>query len=167
MLSLRERMVEDMILAGLAESTKKSYLRQVEGLTRYYMIAPEELTERQVREYFLCLREKKKVSRGSFQQALGGIRFLYDVTLENDWTLFSKKRSPCLSKSVCRTRGRTRRYERYSPRFAIRSIVHVCARCTPVDYASARRQVFRSRRSTRNRCCSGLSANVTSSASSR
>jgi len=167
MLSLRERMVEDMILAGLAESTKKSYLRQVEGLTRHYRIAPEELTERQVREYFLYLREKKKVSRGAFQQALGGIRFLYYVTLENDWTLFSKKRLPCLSKNVCRMRGRTRRSERCSPRFAIRSIVHVCTRCTHVDYASARRQVFRSRRLTRNRCCFGLSANATSSVSFR
>ena len=55
MLSLRERMVEDMILAGLAESTKKSYLRQVEGLARHYMIAPDELSERQVREYFFVL----------------------------------------------------------------------------------------------------------------
>lgn len=98
MLSLRERMVEEMILAGLAKSTQQSYLRQV-------------------REYFLYLREKKKVSRGAFQQALGGIRFLYYITLENDWSLFSKKRSPFLSKSVCLTLARTRRCERCWRRF--------------------------------------------------
>jgi hypothetical protein len=92
-------MVEDMILAGLAESTKKSYLRQVEGLARHYMIAPDKLTERQVREYFLYLRETKKVSRGAFQQALGGIRFLYDITLDHNWSLFSKKDRRATSKT--------------------------------------------------------------------
>lgn len=164
---LRERMVEDMILAGLAESTKKSYLRQVEGLARHYMIAPDELSERQVREYFLYLREEKQVSRGAFQQAIGGLRFLYHITLDRDWSLFSKKRSPCRFKNVCRTRGRTRKCERYWPRSASRSIVHVCARCTHVDYASVKRRGFRFRRSIRNGCCSKLSANATSNASFR
>jgi hypothetical protein len=161
---LRERMVEDMILAGLAESTKKSYLRQVEGLARFYTTAPDELSERQVRDYFLYLREEKQVSRGAFQQAIGGLRFLYYVTLENDWTLFSKKRSPCHFKNVCRTRGRTRKFERCSRRFGIRFIVHACARCTHVDYASVKRRGFRFRQSTLDRCCLRSPANATSNA---
>ena len=166
MLSLRERMVEDMILAGLAKSTQRNYLRQVEGLARHYMIAPDKLSERQVREYFLYLREEKKVSRGTFQQAIGGIRFLYYVTLDRDWSLFSKKRSPCHFKNVCQTRDRTKKSERYWRRSANRFIVHACARCTHVDCASVKRRVFRSRRSTRGRCCLRLSASVTSNASS-
>ena len=131
MASLRERMIEDMILAGHAPGTRRNYLEQVQGLAKHYMIAPDRLTEQQVRDYFLYLREKKKVARGTFETALAGIRFCFFITLDRDWPLFSKKRSPCRSKSVCPTLDRTRKSVNCSVQSAIPSTGRACVRCTP------------------------------------
>jgi len=63
MASLRERMIEDMILAGFTPGTRRTYIEQVRWLAKHYMIAPERLSEQQVRDYFLYLREEKKAGR--------------------------------------------------------------------------------------------------------
>ena len=123
MTSLRERMIEDMILAGREPSTRRNYLEQVRNLAKHYMIAPERLTEQQVRDYFLYLREEKKVARGTFQTALAGIRFCFFVTLDRDWPLFSKKRSGCRCRSVCPTLARMKRSKRRSERAALADFV--------------------------------------------
>ena len=131
MASLRERMIEDMILAGYTPGTRRTYLEQVRWLAKHYMIAPDRLTERQVRDYFIYLREQKKVARGTFETARAGIRFCFFITLDRDWPLFSKKRSRCRSRSVCPTLDRTRKFANSSARSITQSIVRVCARCTP------------------------------------
>lgn len=130
MASLRELMIGDMILAGFKPGTQRNYLRQVELLAGHYMTPPDQLTEQQVRDYFLYLREEKQVSRGSFQQARAAIRFLFYATLDRDWSLFSKKRSPCRCRNGCPTRDRTRRSGNCSARSACRSTAHACVRCT-------------------------------------
>lgn len=130
MASLRERMIEDMILAGHTPGTRQTYLYQVRGLSKHYMIAPDQLTERQVRDYFIYLRQQKKVARGTFETARAGIRFCFFITLDRDWSLFSKKRSRCRCRSVCPTRDRTRKFANSSARSATPSIVPACVRCT-------------------------------------
>jgi hypothetical protein len=102
-------MTEDMRLAGFTPGTQRNYIQHIESLARHYMIAPERLTEGQVRDYFMYLREEKQIARGTFQIARAAIRFLYCITLDYDWSLLSKKRSPCRSRSVCLTHGRTRK----------------------------------------------------------
>lgn len=130
MASLRERMIEDMILAGYTPGTRQTYLNQVRWLAKHTMIAPDQLTEQQVRDYFIYLREQKKVARGTFETARAGIRFCFFITLDRDWSLFSKKRSPGRSRSGCPTLDRTRKFANFSARSAIPSIVPACARCT-------------------------------------
>lgn len=130
MTSLRERMIEDMILAGYTPGTRRTYIAQVRGLAKHYMIAPERLSEQQVRDYFIYLREQKKVARGTFETARAGIRFCFFITLDRDWSLFSKKRSPCRCRSVCPTLGRTRKFANSSARSITPFIVPACARCT-------------------------------------
>lgn len=130
MASLCERMIEDMILAGHTPGTRQTYLNQVRGLSKHYMIAPAQLTEQQVRDYFIYLREQKKVARGTFETARAGIRFCFFITLDRDWSLFSKKRSPCRSRSGCPTLARTRKFANSWARYAIPSIAPACARCT-------------------------------------
>ena len=129
MTSLRKRMIQDMVLAGYKPSTQDGYIRQVRYLAEYYHCPPDRITEKQVRNYFLYLREEKKVARGTFQNAYAAIRFFFYMTLDRDWSLFSKKRWRCHSKNGCLMPGRTRRCEHSSGRFATRSIVRVCARC--------------------------------------
>ncbi len=130
MASLRELMIGDMILAGFKPGTRRNYLRQVELLAKHYGTPPDKLTEQQVRDYFLYLREQKQVARGSFQLARAAIRFLFFISLNRDWSLFSKKRSRCRFRNGCPTRDRTRKSANCSAPSAFRSTARACVRCT-------------------------------------
>jgi len=84
---LRKRMIQDMELAGFAAKTQSSYIRAVEGLTRYYMRSPDQLSEEEIRAYFVHLTCERKQARATVTIALCGIKFLYEKTLKRDWSL--------------------------------------------------------------------------------
>ena len=50
---LRKKMVEDLQLRGYAERTQSSYARSVRQLENYWHVSAEEISEQQVRDYFL------------------------------------------------------------------------------------------------------------------
>lgn len=81
MTALRQKMIEDMQLRGLAERTQQSYLAAVRGLAMYYHKAPDEVSEAEIRAYFLYLKNEKKVSASTQNQVLSGLKFLYRYTL--------------------------------------------------------------------------------------
>ena len=81
---LRQRMIEDVKLAGYAASTQDGYVRAVSKLAEYYEQSPDTLTDDQIRAYFLYLKETKKFARGSMSVAFSGIRFFYDKTCPKD-----------------------------------------------------------------------------------
>lgn len=85
---LRERMLEDMQLRGLALKTRKAYLDGVVGLVKFYHIAPEQITEEQIRRYFFYLRDEKQVAEGTFSIHFYGIKFLFETTLGRQWPAF-------------------------------------------------------------------------------
>lgn len=103
--ALRKRLLEDMQLAGLAESTQKNYLAAAEQLGKHFRKSPECLSERQLESYIRYLLEEKKVARGTFQNQFHALRFLYLNTLAVDWHLFVKKKSRCRFKNACRKPG--------------------------------------------------------------
>lgn len=82
--SLRERMREDLKLAGFAESTQDGYVRAVRKLAEHYGQSPDTLSDQQIRDYFLHLKEDRKFARGSMSVAFSGIRFFYDKTCPKD-----------------------------------------------------------------------------------
>ena len=49
----RARMIDDMILAGLAEGTQKLYVQAVRRLAAHYHRSPDLLSEEEVRSYLL------------------------------------------------------------------------------------------------------------------
>ncbi len=59
MTTLRQKMKEEMILFGLAESTQDKYLKILIKLRDFYDISPAKLTHEQVRQYLLYLKSKK------------------------------------------------------------------------------------------------------------
>ena len=109
MTPLRQRMIEEMRVAGLAAGTKTNYLQAVRSLAAYYMRSPEELSEAEVRTYLLHLRDEKGIALGTFKTNHGGIQFLYGRTLERDWPLFSKKEFARRNSGGCPTCFRMRR----------------------------------------------------------
>ncbi len=74
MSELRNRMIQDMKLAGLVEKTSETYLRGVRQLAAYYMIRPDQLSERQVQDYLLYVRDDLGVARGTFIPMFHGLK---------------------------------------------------------------------------------------------
>ena len=97
---LRQRMIEDMTLAGLSARTQQVYISVVRGLAAHYKRSPALLTEEEVRSYLLDLRDRG-AARGTFKTSHYGIRFLYCQTLNRDWAVFGKKRFGSPSRSGC------------------------------------------------------------------
>jgi site-specific recombinase XerD len=85
MTALRQKMIEDMQLHGFAERTQKSYMQAVRQLAEYYNKPPDQISEEDLRRYFLYLKNVKKVSRSTITLALCGIKFLYERTLNRQW----------------------------------------------------------------------------------
>ena len=53
MTELRTRMIQDMKLAGHLQGTQDAYIRVVRQLAGHFRISPDQLTERQVRDYLM------------------------------------------------------------------------------------------------------------------
>jgi site-specific recombinase XerD len=89
---LRERMRQDLQLAGLSERTQEAYLRSVRQLAEHFHTPPDRLTEAQLREFFLFLKNDKKHAAASLRLAFHGIRFFYRRTVPRDWPILEQLR---------------------------------------------------------------------------
>jgi site-specific recombinase XerD len=87
-------MHEDLQLAGLAEGTQTAYLRVVKQLAAHFHRAPDQLTERDVRQYLLYLKNERKYAAGSLKIAASGITFFYTHTAPRNWETLKKLRIP-------------------------------------------------------------------------
>lgn len=88
MSELRRRMLEDMQLHGYTQGTQNVYAHAVEALAQYHGRSPDQLTEEQVRQFFLHLINRKRVSEGTLRTYRGGIQFFYATTLRTPMPLF-------------------------------------------------------------------------------
>ena len=84
MTALRQRMIEDMQLRNLSEQTQKLYLASVERLAKHYHKSPEAISDEELRQYFLYLRNEKKVARSTATAELCAIKFLYQHSLHRE-----------------------------------------------------------------------------------
>ena len=88
MTELRQRMIECLQLRGLSERTQESYVRAVRQLAEHYHKSPDQITEAELRQYFLFIKNVKHYSRNTLTVAICGIRFCYQQTLNRNWTIF-------------------------------------------------------------------------------
>ncbi len=77
-------------------------------MAAYYMVAPDRLSERQVQDYILYVRDELGVAKGTFAPLLAGLKFFYVNTLGYDWALLTKKKFASHAKNVCPTSVATR-----------------------------------------------------------
>ena len=73
--------------------SREVYLRWVERLGEHYQPKGpglRRLSERQVLDYLICLRDDQKLAASTVNQALVPIRILYRDVLERDWKLWSQ-----------------------------------------------------------------------------
>jgi site-specific recombinase XerD len=88
MTELRKRFIEDMQLRGLAPSTQTVYVCAIRQIAKHYRQSPDQLTEEQVRQYFLHLTEVRKVSRSNATMTLCELKFFFERTLQRQWPVF-------------------------------------------------------------------------------
>ena len=79
---LRQRMIDDMTMRRLGAKTQTSYLRHVSELSKYLSRSPHTATAEDLRQYQLHL-VKTGVATGSINAKLSGLRFFFEVTLDD------------------------------------------------------------------------------------
>jgi integrase/recombinase XerD len=87
MTPLRQRFLEDLQLQGHADRTQQAYVRAVRMLAEHFNTPPDQLTEAQIRQYFLYVTNVKHWSASTITQALCAIKIFYTVTLQRDWQI--------------------------------------------------------------------------------
>jgi len=94
MTALRQKMLEDMQLRGLAKRTQEAYLHAVRQLAKHYHKPPDQIGEEELRQYFLFLKNEKHAARNTCTIALCGIKFFFQHTLGREWKTFELLRPP-------------------------------------------------------------------------
>ncbi len=92
--SILTRMKEDLQLHGLSVNTQMAYLYRAKKLIEYFNKPPEEITNEELRVYFLYLKNEKRYAKATETIVLCGIKFLFEKTLDKKLSLLNIVRSP-------------------------------------------------------------------------
>lgn len=87
MTALRQRMIEDMKLRGLAPSPQRAYVQAVRDFAVHYNKPPDQISDEELRSYFVYLTEERQLARNTCTGILSAIKFLYKYTLKREWPL--------------------------------------------------------------------------------
>ena len=71
MTPLRQRMINDMSVRGLAPGTQQSYLRSVTRLARHYRRRPDQISAREVQDFLLFLHQQHGLNWSTCNTTLG------------------------------------------------------------------------------------------------
>jgi site-specific recombinase XerD len=100
MKDLRQRMIEDMKLRGLASNTQALYLHAITALAKHYRRRPDQITQEQIKDYLLYLTETRGYAKSTFKVHLFAARVRADkklpIILSRDevWELVDRVRRP-------------------------------------------------------------------------
>lgn len=94
MTELRRRMIQDMELRGLAPGTQQTYLDAIKNLAAHYGRSPEQLSQEEVREFFVHLTKTRRLARSTLRVYLFAIKFLFQKTLNRPWPVLDLIRVP-------------------------------------------------------------------------
>jgi site-specific recombinase XerD len=84
MSELRKKMLREMDLRNLACSTQQAYLHAVKQLTRHYKRSPDTISQKEVEDYLLHLKNEKKLSFSTRNVAASVFKFFYNTTLKDE-----------------------------------------------------------------------------------
>src|SRR5258708_33971373 len=82
MAPLRPRMIEDMQLRGLAPHTQRSYLQAIQRLALHYHKSPDQITDEELRQYFLYLHHEKHLARSTTTVVLAALKFFWLMSVQ-------------------------------------------------------------------------------------
>jgi integrase len=89
MSNLIKRFKEDLHLAGYAERSIQSYTSAVLKLQRFYNKPLEDISEEQLRQYWLCCQSEFGWSAATLRISYSGIQHFFRKTLVREWNIFN------------------------------------------------------------------------------
>jgi integrase/recombinase XerD len=88
MSNIIKRFTEDLYLAGYAQRSIESYVSSVLRLQRFYNKPLEDITEEELRQYWLCCQSEFGWSAASLRISYAGIQHFFTRTLIRSWNIF-------------------------------------------------------------------------------
>ena len=89
MTELRRQMDDDMVVRGMADRTRETYLWAVTGLAKFYRRSPDGISDAEIQAYLLHLIRDRQRSWSTCNIVVHSLRFFYHTTLKRDRTTFS------------------------------------------------------------------------------
>ena len=80
--------------ARLGRANPRGVVAAVRQLAEHYGKSPDQISDEELRQYFLYLTNEKKVSRSTTTIALCAIKFFYEHTLKREWPTLMLIRPP-------------------------------------------------------------------------
>ena len=84
MSQLRQKMIRAMQLREFAPKTQEAYVSAVSGLAKYCNKSPDKITQEEVENYLLHLRQELKRSSSTCNVVISGLRFFYEHTIKDE-----------------------------------------------------------------------------------
>ena len=84
---IKERMKQDMEIRGLSENTRDAYLSCIKQFVKYFKTSPDQLTLEDIHTYQVFLIRDRKVAGNTFNQYVAALKFLYGVTLKQEFNI--------------------------------------------------------------------------------
>ena len=86
--ALRKQMDDDMVVRGMAQRTRETYLSAVATMAKFYRRSPEQVSEVEVQRYLLHLIQERKYAWSSCNIVVNALKFCYHVTLKRPQAQF-------------------------------------------------------------------------------
>ena len=83
-LKLRECFIDDLKVAGYADTTVDEYVSCVRRMSEHYRQSPDTLNERQIKKYIIELIDSE-LSASYIKQVCRSTQLLWILTLKRDW----------------------------------------------------------------------------------
>jgi integrase/recombinase XerD len=79
---LHDRMKGDLLLKAYSPHTQSAYLRCARHFASHYMRSPEEMGEKEIRDFLLHLIRDRNASPATLHMYVNALKFLYNITLK-------------------------------------------------------------------------------------
>jgi integrase/recombinase XerD len=79
---LRDQMIRAMQLRRFAGATQKAYLEAVVGLTKHFMVSPDQLSATQIQDYILYLLTQRQLQWNTVNVITTGLKFFYSQVVQ-------------------------------------------------------------------------------------
>jgi integrase/recombinase XerD len=82
MTPLRQKLIDELDLRGLAASTKNNYIHWVAQLAQHYHRAPDQITDPEIKDFLIFLLRERQLAASTLIVAVSALRFFFGLVLQ-------------------------------------------------------------------------------------